>query len=137
MPLSGLPTLNASLNAASAILLVIGWMLIRSGRREAHRAAMLCALLCSTFFLGSYLYYHARVGSVRFQGRGAIRAVYFSILLTHTLLAAAILPLIARTLFLAVRGRYEDHRRWARWTFPSWLYVSATGVIVYWMLYRL
>ena len=137
MPLSAFPALNATLNASSAILLVLGWLLIRSGRRDAHRAVMLAALLCSAVFLACYLYYHSQVGSVRFQRTGLIRAVYFSILLTHTILAVVILPLIFRTLFLAARGRFEEHKRWARWTFPAWLYVSVTGVSVYWMLYRL
>ena len=137
MPLSAFPALNATLNASSAILLVLGWLLIRSGRRDAHRAVMLAALLCSAVFLACYLYYHSQVGSVRFQRTGLIRAVYFSILLTHTVLAAVIVPLILRVVFLAAQGRFEEHRRWARWTLPLWLYVSVTGVSVYWMLYRL
>ena len=135
MPLSAFPALNATLNASSAICLVLGWLLIRSGRRDAHRAVMLAALLCSSVFLACYLYYHSQVGSVRFQREGLIRVVYFSVLLTHTVLAAVILPLIARTLFLAVRGRFDEHKRWARWTLPTWLYVSVTGVAIYWMLY--
>lgn len=137
MPLASFPALNASLNATCAVLLLLGWTLIKTGRREAHRWAMVAAFLCSTAFLACYLWYHFHVGSVRFQGTGLIRTVYLSILLTHTVLATAVVPLILRTLFLAAKGRFEEHRRWARWTFPVWLYVSVTGVTVYWMLYRL
>ena len=136
MPLSSFPALNASLNATTALLLLTGWALIKSGRREAHRWTMVAAFLCSTVFLACYLWYHFHVGSVRFQKTGPIRIVYLSILLTHTILAVAVLPLILRALFLAVKGRYEEHRRAARWAFPVWLYVSVTGVTVYWMLYR-
>jgi uncharacterized membrane protein YozB (DUF420 family) len=131
-----LPTLNAALNATSAVLLVTGWLLIRRGRREAHRRAMLAAVACSGLFLVSYLVYHAQVGSVRFQGQGTIRTVYFAILLTHTVLAAAILPLVLVTLVRAVQQRFDRHRRIARVTFPLWLYVSVTGVVIYVMLYR-
>jgi putative membrane protein len=135
--LSSFPALNASLNATAAALLVLGWFFIRAGRRDAHRAAMGGATLCSAAFLACYLYYHFHAGSVRFQKTGPIRLVYFSILLTHTVLAVAVLPLVLRTLFLAWKERFEEHRRWARWTLPVWLYVSVTGVTVYWMLYRL
>lgn len=137
MELSAFPALNATLNAASAGLLLLGWALIRSGRREAHRRTMLAALACSAAFLACYLWYHFHMGSVRFQKTGAIRTVYLSILLTHTVLAVAVLPLILRALFLAAKGRFDEHRRAARWAFPVWLYVSVTGVTVYWMLYRL
>ena len=137
MTLADLPALNASLNAGSAVLLLTGWGLVRSGRRDAHRAAMLGALACSAAFLASYLFYHWHAGSVRFQKTGWIRPVYFAVLLSHTVLATVILPVILRTLWLAAAGRFEQHRRWARWAFPCWLYVSATGVAVYWMLYRL
>ncbi|MBI3289351.1 MAG: DUF420 domain-containing protein [Elusimicrobia bacterium] len=137
MPLSSFPALNASLNAACAALLVLGWILVRSGRREAHRWAMLSAFLCSTLFLACYLYYHYHAGSVRFLKMGPIRVAYFALLLSHTVLAVAILPVILRTLFLAAKGRIDEHRRWARWAFPSWLYVSISGVTVYWMLYRM
>ncbi len=137
MPLSAFPALNAGLNATCAALLLLGWALIKTGRREAHRFAMVAAFLCSAAFLACYLWYHFHVGSVRFQKTGLIRTVYFSILLTHTILAVAVLPVILRTLFLAARGRFDEHRRWARWAFPIWLYVSVTGVTVYWMLYRL
>lgn len=137
MELSAFPALNASLNATCAVLLLIGWALIKTGRREAHRWAMVSAFLCSALFLACYLWYHFHAGSVRFQKTGPIRIVYFAILLTHTVLATFVLPVILRTLFLAAAGRFEEHRRWARWAFPIWLYVSVTGVTVYWMLYRL
>lgn len=131
------PHLNASLNATSAVLLLTGWVLIKNGRREAHRIAMLGALACSAAFLACYLYYHFQVGSVRFQKTGPIRTFYFALLLSHTILAVAVLPMILRALFLAAKGRFDEHRRAARWAFPVWLYVSVTGVAVYWMLYRL
>ena len=136
MTTSDLPTVNAVLNATCAALLVTGWLLIRSGRRDAHQKAMTTALLCSALFLVSYLVYHARVGSVRFAGTGTVRTAYLAILLTHTVLAAAALPLALTAFVLARRGRFERHRRLARWTLPVWLYVSVTGVVVYWMLYR-
>ena len=137
MPLSAFPPLNAALNGTSALLLLLGWALIRSGRREAHRKAMTAAFACSTVFLACYLWYHAHSGITRFQKTGMIRTVYFTILFTHTVLAVAVLPLILRALFLATRGRFAEHRRWARWAYPAWLYVSTTGVAVYWILYRL
>lgn len=137
MELSAFPPLNASLNATCAALLVTGWVLIKTGRREAHRWAMVGAFLCSAVFLACYLWYHFHAGSVRFQKTGPIRTVYFTILLTHTVLATAVLPVILRTLFLAAKGRYEEHRAIARFAFPIWLYVSVTGVTVYWMLYRI
>lgn len=136
VPVHALPAVNATLNAASALLLIAGFICIKARRIAAHRAAMLTAVACSTLFLISYLTYHAQVGSVRFPGQGPVRPVYFTILGTHTVLAAAIVPLVLRTLWLAARGRYETHRRWARVTLPLWLYVSVTGVIIYWMLYR-
>jgi putative membrane protein len=135
--LRDLPTLNACLNALSAALALYGFLMIRQGRREAHRRAMLGALACSALFLASYLVYHSQVGSVRYQGQGLSRGVYLSVLLTHTLLAVAILPLIAATLVHALRGRFARHRRVARWTLPLWAYVSVSGVVVYVMLYRL
>jgi len=135
--LAQFPALNAALNATTAVLLLMGWGLIKTGRREAHRWAMIAAFLCSSIFLACYLYYHFHVGSVRFLKQGPIRLVYFSILLTHTVLAVAVLPIILRSLYLAAKDRFEEHRRWARWAFPIWLYVSITGVTVYWMLYRL
>lgn len=137
MTVRDLPTLNAVLNALSACFLLLGYVLIRQGRREAHKRAMLAAVTCSAVFLASYLVYHAQVGSVRFTGTGAIRTVYFAILLSHTVLAAAILPLVLVTLRRALRGDFARHRAIARITFPIWAYVSVTGVVVYWMLYRL
>jgi len=132
-----LPALNATLNATSAVLISIGWILIKRGRRAAHKNVMIAACVTSTLFLTSYLIYHAQVGSVRFTKTGAIRTVYLSILLTHTVLAAVIVPLVLVTLARALRGNYDRHRRIARWTMPIWLYVSVTGVVVYVMLYRL
>ena len=136
MSLSVLPTVNALLNATASALLVTGFFLIRSGRREAHRRAMTAAFTCSVLFLVSYLVYHAQAGSVRFQGQGTVRNVYLSILLTHTLLAAVVPFLAVVTLFLARKGRFEAHRKLARVTLPIWLYVSVTGVVIYVMLYR-
>lgn len=132
-----LPTVNAALNSLSAALLVVGFIYIRSKNRRAHKACMLAALGCSTLFLICYLVYHYQVGSVPFKGQGWIRPVYFSILLTHTILAAAVVPLALITLTRGLRERFDAHRRIARWTFPVWLYVSVTGVVVYWMLYWL
>jgi uncharacterized membrane protein YozB (DUF420 family) len=137
MTASDLPTLNAVLNTASAGFLLLGWVLIRSGRREAHRRAMLGALTCSSLFLTSYLVYHVQVGSVRFTGEGPIRTVYFALLLSHTILAVVIVPLVLVTVVRAFRGRFEAHRRIARVTLPLWGWVSVSGVAVYWMLYRL
>jgi putative membrane protein len=131
-----LPTLNAVLNSLSTILLVVGYVLIRRRRWQAHRNVMIAALVCSTLFLTSYLVYHAQVGSVRFQGTGTVRTVYLTILLTHTVLAAFVPFLAVITVWRAWRQR-ERHARIARWTLPIWLYVSVTGVVVYWMLYRM
>jgi uncharacterized membrane protein YozB (DUF420 family) len=130
------PAINATLNGVSAILLLIGRWFIARRKVAAHRATMLTALATSSLFLASYLYYHAHVGSVHFQGTGWSRPVYFTILISHTILAAAIVPLVLVTLSRALRGHYPQHRAIARWTFPIWLYVSITGVIVYFMLYR-
>jgi uncharacterized membrane protein YozB (DUF420 family) len=137
MSVADLPGLNAALNATSAVLLAAGYGFIRTGRRSAHRNCMLAALLSSSLFLVSYLVYHAQVGSVPFGGRGILRAVYFAILLSHTLLAVAIVPLVLVTLVRALRERFSAHRRIARVTLPLWAYVSVTGVVIYWMLYRL
>lgn len=136
VPVHALPTVNATLNAASAFLLLVGFCCIKAKRIAAHRAAMLTAFACSTLFLVSYLTYHAQVGSVRFPGHGPVRPLYFTILTTHTILAVVIVPLALRTLWLAARNRLEAHRRLARVTLPLWLYVSVTGVVIYWMLYR-
>lgn len=132
-----LPTVNACLNAAATALLIWGYALIRRRKIETHRRVMLTAFATSVLFLTFYLIYHARVGSVRFEHAGAIRAVYLSILLTHTVLAAAVPVLAVLTLRRALRGDFAGHRALAVWTFPIWLYVSVTGVVVYWMLYRL
>ena len=137
MTVSDLPALNATLNATCAILLTIGWILIKRGRLRQHRAVMIAAVCTSALFLASYLIYHAQVGSVRFTGTGVIRTVYFSVLLTHTVLAVVIVPMVLVTLSRGLSGKYDPHRRIARWTLPIWLYVSVTGVIVYVMLYRL
>ena len=131
------PAINATLNGASAVLLLVGHNFIKRGRMAAHRATMLTAICTSTLFLISYLYYHAHVGSVPFQGRGWSRPVYFSILISHTILAAAIVPMVLVTLSRALRARFDRHRAIARWTYPLWLYVSITGVVIYLMLYRL
>jgi uncharacterized membrane protein YozB (DUF420 family) len=132
-----LPSLNAVLNASAAILLVWGYTLIRRGRRDAHKKVMLAAFGVSCAFLISYLVYHAQVGSVRFQGTGLLRTTYLGILLTHTVLAALVPFLAGITLYRGLKGDFSKHRRIARWTLPIWLYVSVTGVVVYWMLYRL
>ena len=131
-----LPTLNATLNGIAFVLLVIGFFFIRTHRVSAHRVAMLAAFSCSVLFLVSYLIYHAQAGSTRFPGSGTARTFYLSVLLTHTVLAAAVPFLATVTLFRAFRGRFDRHRAIARWTLPIWLYVSATGVLIYWMLYR-
>ncbi|MDP9120953.1 MAG: DUF420 domain-containing protein [Acidobacteriota bacterium] len=132
-----LPAVNASLNALSALLLIAGYVLIRTRHRTAHRGVMIAAVVSSTFFLACYLTYHAHVGSVRFPGTGAARTVYLAILATHTLLAAAVPILAGITLYRALNRQFDRHRRIARWTLPIWLYVSVTGVVVYWMLYRI
>ena len=137
MDVHDLPSLNAVLNASAAILLVWGYTLIRRGRRDAHKKVMLAAFSVSCAFLVSYLVYHAQVGSVRFQGTGPVRTLYLGILLTHTILAALVPFLAGITLYRGLQGDFGKHRRIARWTLPIWLYVSVTGVIVYWMLYRL
>lgn len=131
-----LPLVNALLNGTSASLLSAGYYFVRHKNIPAHRRCMLLALCSSLLFLISYLTYHFQVGSVRYQGAGWTRLVYFSILLTHTILAAVIVPMVLVTVTRALKGRYDRHRRIARWTLPLWLYVSVTGVIIYWMLYH-
>ena len=131
------PALNAALNATSAVLLSAGYLMIRQGRVVAHKSCMGLAFLCSTLFLVSYVIYHVRVGSVPFQGQGWIRPVYFGLLASHTVLAAAIVPLAVITLARALREQFDRHRRIARWTLPLWLYVSVTGVVIYFLLYHL
>ena len=135
MSVEQLPALNATLNGSSALFVLLGFAFIRAGRIAAHRACMLLAVLASVLFLSSYLVYHAQVGSVPYQGRGFIRVAYFAILLSHTVLATAVVPLVGITLGRALRGRFERHAAIARITLPIWLYVSVTGVIVYLMLY--
>lgn len=135
MTVSQLPTLNAALNGLSAVFLCAGYLFIRAGNREAHRRCMLAAFACSILFLVSYLIYHFHVGSVGFKGQGWIRPVYFTILISHTILATAVVPLALITLIRALRQRFDAHRRIARWTFPIWAYVSVTGVVIYLMLY--
>lgn len=131
------PTINATLNGTSAVLLVTAHRMIHRRRMAAHRALMLTAVVTSSLFLASYLYYHWHVGSVRFPGHGWSRPVYFSILISHTILAITIVPLVIITLSRALRERYDRHRAIARWTYPLWLYVSVTGVVIYFMLYHL
>lgn len=132
-----LPAVNAALNGTAAALLVWGFTLIRRRKIEQHRKVMISAFAISCLFLVSYLLYHAQVGSVRFQKTGAIRTAYLSILLTHTVLAAAVPFLAALSLWRGWTADYARHKRIARWTLPIWLYVSITGVVVYWMLYRM
>jgi putative membrane protein len=132
-----LPALNAVLNGASAILLSAGWLCIRRRRIAAHRACMLAAFCVSALFLVSYVVYHALAGSRPFTGQGWARAVYFPLLISHVVLAAAMVPFVLTTLYRALGGQFERHARLARRTLPVWLYVSVTGVLVYWMLYRL
>lgn len=132
-----LPTLNACLNATSALLLIAGFYFIRQRNIAAHRACMVSAVIVSTLFLISYLTYHYSAGTTRFTGQGLVRTFYFALLLSHTILAAIVPVLALVTLWRAVRGQYEKHRRLARWTLPIWLYVSVTGVVVYAMLYHL
>jgi uncharacterized membrane protein YozB (DUF420 family) len=135
--LSDLPALNATLNATSAVLLMSGYAFIRRGYVRRHRAAMISACIVSALFLTSYVIYHANIGSKPFQGQGPIRLVYFTILLTHVLLAVAVPPLALITLSRGLRARFDRHVAIARWTFPIWMYVSVTGVIVYLMLYHM
>jgi len=137
MSIADLPALNASLNGLSAVLLTIGYILIRRGDRDRHRFFMLAALTSSTAFLVSYVVYHANVGSRPFPGHGLARAVYFVILVTHVVLAAVIVPLALTTAIRGLRSQFGRHIRIARWTLPLWLYVSVTGVVIYVMLYRI
>src|SRR5690349_6474373 len=136
-PYAIFPAINASLNGASAVLLLTGRAFIKRGNMRAHRAFMIAAVTTSSLFLISYLYYHYHVGSVRFQGQGWSRPLCFSILISHTILAATIVPLVIITLSRGLRARYDRHRAIARWTYPLWLYVSVTGVVIYLMLYQI
>ena len=135
--LSTWPLLNACLNGASALLISSGFVAIRRRRIAVHKACMLAACATSVLFLVSYLLYHYQIGSTAFTGQGAIRAVYFTVLISHTVLAVVIVPLVIMTLYRAWREQWPRHRRLARWTFPLWLYVSVTGVVIYIMLYQL
>ncbi len=137
MTVTDLPALNATLNATSFVLLVTGWLLIRSGRRQAHKRCMIAALVVSTMFLTSYVIYHLNVGSVPFQKTGWIRTVYFLVLIPHVILAVAIVPMVLITVSRALSNRFDAHKRIAKITLPLWLYVSVTGVIVYLMLYQM
>ena len=134
---SDLATVNACLNATSALLLVLGHRAIKRYAIDRHRLLMLSASVTSALFLVSYVTYHVKAGATRFAGPGPVRVVYFAILVSHTILAVAVLPLALRTLYLGLRRRDGKHRAIARWTYPIWLYVSVTGVLVYLMLYRL
>jgi uncharacterized membrane protein YozB (DUF420 family) len=135
MHVTDLPALNATLNGLATVLLLTGWLCIRTGRRAAHRAAMIGALVTSALFLTSYVIYHANAGSKPYPGTGVLRTIYLTILATHIVLAAAIVPLVLTTVVRALRERFDAHRRIARWTLPLWLYVSVTGVVIYLMLY--
>lgn len=137
MSVTDLPALNATLNSIATLLLITGWVLIKRGERQKHRACMIGALAVSALFLTSYVIYHWNVGSVPFKGTGWIRTVYFAVLIPHVILAAAIVPPVLITASRGLTARYDKHRRIARWTLPLWLYVSVTGVIVYLMLYQM
>lgn len=135
--ISDLPTVNATLNSASALLLSVGYFFIRQKRITAHKICMISAFATSILFLASYLFYHYNIGSKSFTGQGWIRPVYFTILISHTILAMVIVPLVIITLSRALKARFVKHKKIARWTLPIWLYVSVTGVTVYLMLYQL
>lgn len=136
MEVTDLPVVNASLNALSAVLLAGGYYFIRSGQKGRHKLCMLAALASSCLFLTCYLVYHYSVGSIPFLGTGWIRWAYFTILISHIMLAVLTLPLAIVTARRALKGDFERHRRLARWTFPIWMYVSLTGLVIYWMLYQ-
>ncbi len=137
LEISDLPTINATLNTISAILLTVGYVLIRQRKIAAHKKCMLAAFTVSVLFLICYVFYHANAGSKSFTQQGWIRPVYFTILISHIILAFAIVPLALRTLYLAWREKFDKHRRIAKITLPIWLYVSVTGVIIYLMLYQM
>lgn len=138
MTIADLPALNAVLNGTSALLLAAGYYFIRHGRVKPHRNCMISAVVTSTLFLVSYLYYHANVqGVTRFENPEWFRPIYLTILISHTILATVLLPLVLVTVYRAGRGRFERHRRIARWTWPVWIYVSVTGVIIYLLLYQI
>lgn len=135
IPLSSIPAIDATLNGCCTLLLLAGYFFIRRKKIYAHRACMVSAFFCSMIFLGFYLYFHFHAGIIRFGGQGWIRPVYFTLLISHTILAIAILPLVITTLSFALAKNFPRHRAIARWTIPIWLYVSFTGVIIYWLLY--
>lgn len=137
IPLSYFPAIDATLNATSAVLLATGYVFIRNRKITAHKTCMLAAVASSSLFLVCYLWYHAHHGVTRFRGTGRIRDFYFTLLGSHTILAAAIVPLVIITLTRALRRNFAKHKKIARWTLPTWLYVSITGVLVYWILYHL
>lgn len=134
--LSQMPALNASLNGLAGLFLIAGYILIRNKKVTAHKVCMVAAVICSILFLSSYLYYHFHAGSTKFAGTGWTRPLYFTILLTHTPLAAVVLPMALITVTRALRGNFAGHRKIARWTWPLWMYVSVTGVLIYLMLYQ-
>ena len=135
LTLRSLPAINAALNGLSGVFLICGFVFIRNRRIKQHEFCMLSAFCCSAVFLLSYLYFHFHAGVIRFGGQGWIRPAYLALLISHTILAVVIVPLVLITLSRALRQRFDRHRAIARWTFPLWLYVSVTGVIVYWLLY--
>lgn len=137
LSIASLPRLNACLNGASALFAITGYLFIRQRKILQHKICMLSAVACSAVFLASYIYFHVKAGVIYFQGRGWARPVYFTILTTHTILAVAIVPLVITTLYFALRSRFGSHKAIARWTLPIWLYVSITGVVIYWLLYVL
>lgn len=136
IPISYFPAIDGALNATTALLLTIGYIFVRRGNVRAHRTCMLSAVVTSLLFLVCYVWYHAHHGVTRFPGSGVVRAFYLTLLTSHTILAIAILPLVAVTLYRALRETFDRHKRVARWTLPLWVYVSVTGVVVYWMLYQ-
>ncbi len=135
--ISILPPVQASLNVTAATFMSVGYYFIRNGNRSAHKVCMISALAVSTLFFVLYLYYHSVVGNIPFAGQGMIRPIYFSILITHVILAAAIVPLVITTVSFAIRGKFEKHRKVARWTLPIWLYVSVTGVLIYLLAFQI
>jgi len=137
LDLAVFPAINATLNASSGLLLLLGYYFIRRKNIQLHSACMIAACVTSVLFLSCYLYYHFHHGSTRFQGEGVWRVVYFSILISHTILAVVIVPMVIRSLVLGLKRQDENHRRIARKTFPLWVYVSITGVVIYVMLYRM
>jgi len=135
MSLPPFPTLNASLNFTAACLLILGYRAIKAGKRDIHKKFMVAALACSTLFLISYLSYHYLHGSTKYQGEGLLRILYFAILITHTPLAVLIVPFIIAAVYFALKGNYERHKKIVKWVYPTWMYVSVTGVVIYLMLY--